>query len=93
MDKLQIQHIRAYNAYWYAIRFTGDTAPFNAMTSHLKKYGRYAAYWREGEFDGQGAWIVRSDILERHVHRFDNLESRMSIAMGTYERNTRAESK
>lgn len=86
MDKLQIQHLRAYNKYWYAIRFTGDTAPFNAMTGHLKKYGHHAAYWREGEFNGSGGWIVRSDILERHAARFDNLESRMSIAMGTYER-------
>ena len=85
MNKLQIRNIKMYNAHWAAIRFTGDTAPFKAMVSLLRQYGRHAAYWREGEFGGSGGWIVRSDILERHAHRFDNLESRMSIAMGTYE--------
>lgn len=86
MDKLQIQHVRAYNKYWFAIRFTGDDAAFNAMTGHFKGYGHHAAYWRQGEFDGHGGWIVRGDILTRHSHRFDNLESRMNIARETAER-------
>ncbi|HEX3643715.1 MAG TPA: hypothetical protein VHV10_20690 [Ktedonobacteraceae bacterium] len=86
MDKLAIRNIRMYNPYWYAIRFTGDDVPFSAMTGHLKSYGHHAAYWRQAEFAGTGAWIVRKDILERHTDRFDNFESRANIARETAQR-------
>ena len=91
MDKLQIRNIRMYNDYWYSIRFTGDIVPFKAMVSHLRGYTRQSAYWRQGEFGGTGGWIVRHDILEQYADRFDNFESRASIARGTYERLVREE--
>lgn len=86
MDKLQINAIRMYNAYWYAIRFSGKAEQFKAMVSHFRSYGHYGAYWRQGEFNGNGAWIVRADILERYADRFDNFESRANIARMTLER-------
>jgi hypothetical protein len=80
MAKLQIRNIRMYNKYWYAVHFTGEQDAFNAMVGHLKRYTRYSAYWREGEFDGSGGWIVRADILERHADRFDNFQQKLSEA-------------
>jgi len=89
MHKLQILHIRMYNPYWYAIKFAGENAAFNAMLTHLRGYTRYTAYWREGEFGGSGGWVVRADILERYADRFDNFESRTRIARETYERKSK----
>lgn len=86
MDKLQINAIRMYNAYWYAIRFSGKAEPFKAMVSHFKSYGHRGAYWRQGEFNGYGAWIVRKDILEKQSNKFENFESRANIARETLER-------
>ena len=63
MDNLLIKRLTAYNAYWYAVRFTDDTMPFKAMVSALKSYGRHAAYWQKSAFDGYGGWLVRADIL------------------------------
>lgn len=89
MDKLQIQRIMLYNAYWYAVRFTGNTVPFKAMVSALKQYGRHAAYWQKSEFNGYGAWLVRADILENYADRFDNFDIRVGIARRTFERKAR----
>jgi hypothetical protein len=89
VDKLQIKRMVAYNDYWYAVRFTGDTVPFKAMVSTLKQYGQRNAYWCKGVFDGTGAWLVRDDILERVADRFDNYEVKLGIAKRTYERKVK----
>jgi hypothetical protein len=86
MDKLLIKRLKLYNPYWYAVRYTGDTVPFKAMGSILRSYGRHAAYWQPHEFAGSGAWLVRSDILEKYSDRFDNFEIRVGVARRTYER-------
>lgn len=88
MDKLQIQRISAFNPYWYSIRFSGPEQPFKSMGSVLRSYGRHGAYWRQGECDGRGAWIVRNDILEKYADRFHNFESRANIARMTAESKT-----
>jgi hypothetical protein len=86
MDKLQIRKIKMYNPYWYAIKFAGPSTPFYAMTNYLQSHGRQGAYWRQGEFGVSGAWIVRKDILEQVADKFENFESRATIARETYER-------
>jgi hypothetical protein len=75
-----------YNASWYGLKFSGAPMPFSAMTQHLKSYGHQGAYWRDAEFDGAGGWVVRKDILEQQADKFENFESRATIAWETYER-------
>lgn len=89
MDKLNIQRISAYNPYWFSIRYTGSEQSFKAMGSVLRSYGRHGAYWRQGECNGRGAWIVRADILKKYADRFHNFESRANIALMTAERKNR----
>jgi hypothetical protein len=86
MNQLHIRSLKLYNPCWIAIRFTGDTVPFKAMVSLLKQHSLQSAYWHKSMFGGYGGWIVRADILDRYADRFENFESRIAIARGTYER-------
>jgi hypothetical protein len=86
MDKLQIQHTEAYNDYWWSIRFTGPTVPFNAFVCYLRQCGYRRAYWVPGAYNGRGAWCVEHNLLMSQSGRFDNLEVRMGVARRAYER-------
>ena len=85
-------------ALWYTLtahgRYRAQRQAASAMNAllmdnlqgvrQIKAYGHQGAYWRQGEFAGYGAWLVRADILERYADRFDNFEIRVGIARRTY---------
>jgi hypothetical protein len=76
-DTLQIQQMKAVNAYWYAIRFTGPEQTFKSLTGLLGRE-RYWSYWIPSEFDGLGGWHVEKGMLQRCASYFSNLEQKLN---------------
>ena len=76
-ERLQIQQMKAVNAYWYAIRITGPERTFRSLTGALGRQRRWS-YWHPGEFDGLGGWHVEKGMLQQCAGYFSNLEQRLN---------------
>jgi hypothetical protein len=80
MNKLTIEEASQINPHWYALRFSGATMAFRAMTQLLGRQRDYNVYWQPSAFDGKGAWIVRAAWFEQYRSRFHNLDRALTAA-------------